>query len=94
MDTGSSRDVYKRQIPTCLQMHFVTPSLSPVKTFTDTPFSLRALIADNVDSFGGSKKARYPIKTILDSSATEKDVYKRQEQNHILDEAQPLNKCF
>ena len=53
-------------------MHFVTPSLSPVKTFTDTPFSLRALIADNVDFFGGSKKARYPIKTILASSATEK----------------------
>lgn len=43
-------------------MHFVTPSLSPVKTFTDTPFSLRALIADNVDSFGGSKKQDIPLK--------------------------------
>ncbi|MPM21685.1 hypothetical protein SDC9_68130 [bioreactor metagenome] len=57
--------------PTCLQMQRVTRSLSPVRIFTATPCSFSALIAAAVVSFGGSRKARYPISTMSASSVTE-----------------------
>ena len=56
--------------PTCLQIVRVTLSLSPVKIFVVTPWAFKALIASAVDSFGGSRNARYPISTISHSSVT------------------------
>ena len=44
--------------PTCLHIERATLSLSPVRIFVVTPYSLRALIASAVDSLGGSRKAR------------------------------------
>ena len=49
----------------------VTFSLSPVRIFTRTPYSVNAWIAARVVSLGGSRKARKPISTMSDSSATE-----------------------
>ena len=54
--------------PTCLQIVRVTLSLSPVKIFVVTPCAFNARIASAVDSFGGSRNARYPISTISHSS--------------------------
>ena len=52
-------------------MHRVTRSLSPVRILTPTPYSANAFIAISVDSFGGSRNAKYPINTISFSSFTE-----------------------
>ena len=56
--------------PTFWQIALVTFSLSPVKIFVATPCSFNAFIAGAVDSFAGSRKAKYPIKTISFSSLT------------------------
>ena len=39
----------------------VTLSLSPVRIFVVTPCAFNARIASEVDSFGGSRNARYPM---------------------------------
>ena len=66
------RSILRTSSPTCLQMVRVTLSLSPVKIFVVTPCACNARMASAVDSFGGSKKARYPISTISHSSFTPK----------------------
>ncbi|MCY1182511.1 hypothetical protein D9M73_230730 [compost metagenome] len=43
--------------PTSRQIFAVTSSLSPVSTFTATPWAARALMAGAVLSFGGSRNA-------------------------------------
>ena len=53
-------------------MLLVTLSLSPVNILVATPYSFNACIALAVVSFGGSRKARYPIRTISHSSFTPK----------------------
>ena len=57
--------------PTCPHTLRVTASLSPVSTLTATPYSFSAATAAAAESFGGSRKARYPMSTMSDSSATE-----------------------
>ena len=64
------RSILRTSRPTCLQMVRVTLSLSPVRIFVVTPCAFNARIASEVDSFGGSRNARYPISTISLSSFT------------------------
>ncbi len=70
---GLTPEMLPMIVTTCLQMVRVTLSLSPVKIFVVTPCACNARMASAVDSFGGSKKARYPISTISHSSFTPKD---------------------
>jgi hypothetical protein len=56
--------------PTSRQTLAATVALSPVRTFTATPFSWRRRMASAAESFGGSRKATKPQKTISASSAT------------------------
>ena len=55
--------------PTWRQTFIVTVGLSPVSTFTATPFSRSAASAGAADSFGGSRKVRKPRTTRSRSSA-------------------------
>ena len=66
------RSILRTFKPTCLQMVRVTLSLSPVKILVVTPCSFNARIAFAVDSFGGSRNAKYPISTMSHSSLTPK----------------------
>ena len=65
-------NIFLTSNPTCLHTVRVTFSLSPVKILVAIPYSFKARIAYAVDSFGGSKKARYPSNTISHSSFTPK----------------------
>src|ERR1035438_615185 len=59
-------------MPTSLQTLRVTRSLSPVNTLTVTPCCRKASIALDAVSLGGSRNARYPVRTRSHSSALEK----------------------
>ena len=54
-------------------MQAVTLSLSPVRIFVVTPYSDNDLIAAAAESLGGSRNARYHMRTISVSSFTEKE---------------------
>ena len=59
-------------IPTLSHTHFVTSTLSPVKTITLIPFLFNFSIEDLALSFGGSRNPINPIRTIFFSSSTPK----------------------